>query len=100
MIALRGAHPALSSGDYTPVDAGTRAVYSFVRRSADETLLVIINLSASPVSDYSLKLPDAYSAAKAALVAGTGTLAQPSGGGYVPLASLPPYSLTVIQFAH
>jgi alpha-glucosidase len=46
LIALRKAHPALVAGDYTAVPA-TDAVLAFVRRTAGEGLLVVLNLSHS-----------------------------------------------------
>ncbi len=99
LIHLRSAHPALQTGTYTLVESGSRAVYSFLRQSEGETLLVLINLSKNPVSEYGLSLSASFSGAQAALVAGDGTLAQPGDSTYVPLAELAPYSLTVIQIS-
>jgi glycosidase len=106
LIHLRAAHPALQHGDYVPVDSESRQVYSFLRRSDDETLLVVINLSDEPQTDYALEVEEASlsEGTQAALVVGSGSLAQPQimedGGftGYLPIPELPPYSLTVIQF--
>jgi alpha-amylase len=56
MIHLRLAHPALQSGDYTPVDTGNKTLLAFLRSSPEETLLVVINLGAKPASGYALTL--------------------------------------------
>jgi alpha-amylase len=104
LIGLRNAHPALQHGDYVPVDSESRQVYSFLRRSPDETLLVIINLSDDPQTDYALELEEGLSAGQtAALVEGAGDVTQPEinaeGGfaGYLPLPELAPFSLTLIE---
>jgi len=105
LIRLRDAHPALSEGDFTPVKSASNHIYSFLRHSGSETLLVLINLSGDAVSDYGLSLDKGFSGGQGSLVEGTGDLTQPevdaNGGfsGYLPLTSLAPYSLTVIQFA-
>ncbi|MGB8694040.1 MAG: DUF3459 domain-containing protein, partial [Steroidobacteraceae bacterium] len=47
IIALRHAHPALTAGDLTWVHNSDEAhVLTFTRRSATETLLIAVNLSA------------------------------------------------------
>lgn len=107
LIHLRNTHPALRRGDYVPVDSESRQVYSFLRRSADETLLVIINLSDDPQTDYALEVEEASlsEGTSAALVEGTGSLAQPGitaeGGftSYLPLPELAPFSLTLIELS-
>ncbi len=105
LIHLREAHPALAQGDFTAVDSGAKQVYSFLRRGDDETLLVVINLSGKPVSDYGLTLDAGAGGGQVSLIWGSGDLTQPEidadGGftGYVPLAELAPYSLTVIGLA-
>lgn len=107
LIALRNAHPALQHGDYLPVDSESRQVYSFLRRSDGETLLILINLSDDPQTDYALEVEDASLSEdqSAALIEGSGELAQPQinseGGfsGYLPLPELSPFSLTVIALS-
>ncbi len=106
LIHLRESHPALQHGDYVPVESASRQLYSFMRHSAGETLLVIVNLGKTAVSDYGLTLADASlsEGAQASLVDGTGSLTQPAleadgkFSSYTPLQELPPYTLTVIQF--
>lgn len=105
LIHLREAHPALEEGKLIPVTSASHNVYSFVRQSDSETLLVVINLSNAAVSDYGLTLKQGLSASQqGSLIEGTGDLAQPqidANGGfsnYLPLAQLPPDSLTIIRF--
>lgn len=100
LITLRAAHPALALGDYLPVDAASRGVYAFLRQKGSETLLVVVNLTKSTVTDYALgaetsNLRDAqYSTAD--LITGTaGSPLQIQGGGfssYKPLEQLEPYT--------
>jgi len=54
LITLRFAHPALRVGDFLPVQSADRSVYSFVRYSPDEHVLVVINLGDEPTTDYAL----------------------------------------------
>ncbi len=104
LIHLRATHPALDHGDLTLVKSASRKVYSFVRHSDEETLLVVINLSGDAVSDYGLTLSSGLAAGTtAAPIMGAEKVDQPavsSDGGfanYLPTAELPPYSLLVIQ---
>ncbi len=104
LIRLRNTHPALQQGTFTAVKSASSHVYSFLRQSYEETLLVVINLSGDPVSDYGLSLAGGLTGETGTLVEGAGELTQPevdtngAFSGYLPLAELAPYSLTVIQF--
>lgn len=109
LIHLRLAQPALRAGDMLLVDTGTRSVYAFLRSGEGETVLVVVNLSAKPVTDYRLSLADGplSAAPQAALllampgVAGQVNAPMPNaaGGfdGYVPLPELPAYGSLVIE---
>lgn len=105
LIHLRNAHPALLHGDFVPVEPTVDEVYSFLRRSADETLLVVINLSGDAVTDYALSLGTGIPGGQASAVFGAVEVAAPAlnadGGfsAYTPVPELAPYSLTVIAFA-
>lgn len=64
LIALRSQSEALRAGYYLPVESGNPGVYAFVRyvgttdprgRGATEAKLVVINLTAQPVSEYALR---------------------------------------------
>lgn len=56
LIHLRNAHPALRQGDWLNLRASNRDVYAFLRRSADETLLVLINYTDEDVTDLTLSV--------------------------------------------
>ncbi len=56
LIHLRNDHEALRVGDYTKLDAGDNKLYAFLRRSAQETVLVLINLGDAPITTYRLPL--------------------------------------------
>jgi len=56
LIALRRRHPVLGRGATEFLDAGTPRVLAFFRRADGEAILVVANLSASPV-DVHLPLP-------------------------------------------
>ena len=56
LIRLRAAHPALQHGAILPVVSASDAVVATLRADATETLLVVANVSADPVSDYGLEL--------------------------------------------
>ncbi|MCZ7571772.1 MAG: alpha-amylase family glycosyl hydrolase [Ardenticatenaceae bacterium] len=105
LIRLRQDHPALRVGDFLPVDSDARPVYSFVRHSAGETLLVVVNLGQEPVSDYRLALKEGPLSGTpgATLLLGEGqpTAPTPNAAGgfdaYTPLPTLAPHSSTIIQ---
>ncbi len=45
MLEIRRAHPVFGNGDFTMLDANHRAVLSYTRSNADETILCIANLA-------------------------------------------------------
>lgn len=56
LIHLRSDHEALRVGDYTKLNPGNSRVYAFLRHSAQENILVVINLDDVAISDYQLAL--------------------------------------------
>ncbi len=105
LIHLRNDHEALRAGEYIKVDTSSSNLFAFVRQSANETLLVLHNMTAEPISDYSVAPKEAIqladgappellhgAAAAPAEVDGEGNLAP-----YTPIATLDPYSSYVIQ---
>jgi alpha-glucosidase len=48
LIALRKSEPALRLGSWQSVDDSNPYVFSFLRRTDDETILVALNMSAEP----------------------------------------------------
>jgi oligo-1,6-glucosidase len=106
LIRARNEHAALRVGDLWVVDGGHPSVYSVLRVSADEAVLVVINLSGGTVTDYRLTLPDGSldpGWRQPASVLGDLTpepvLISSRGGfsNYVPLPSLDPYATHLLQ---
>jgi len=110
LIRLRASLPALRGAETWVVDTSDPAVVATLRRSGDQTLLVLVNLSSAPAADVGLTLdagplcgtvraaPVATDEAPAPPVA-LGPLVTAGGGfaGYVPVAELPPRSLSIWQ---
>lgn len=105
LIHLRSANSALRRGGFAALDTSSRGIYAFLRHDAEQTLLVVINLSGEPASDIALTLDESDLEFDAPfLIYGEGELAAPEfnseGGfsGYRPVPSMEPHSLIVIQF--
>ncbi|MCS6994681.1 MAG: alpha-amylase family glycosyl hydrolase [Anaerolineales bacterium] len=56
LIALRRENLALRIGEVILVETGNPAVYAILRRSEQQTALILINLSKQPITDYKLTL--------------------------------------------
>jgi glycosidase len=105
LIQLRNNHAALRVGDYYAIDTGNRAVFSGLRVSSEEILLVIINLGSKPVNDYALSLEEGPLSGEYILapLLDNGSFASPmittEGGfeNYQPLPELPPYGRFLLQ---
>ena len=48
LLALRRATPAVSTGSYRSLDAGSEDVFAFLRESGDQKVLVALNFGATP----------------------------------------------------
>jgi glycosidase len=59
LIQARENYPALKNGAMLPLPTANRGVYAFLRYTPDQTLLVVINLTKNPISDYRFCLSDA-----------------------------------------
>lgn len=107
LIQLRNAHEALRVGDWTLVEANSPRLYSFVRHTENETILVIINVNRNPVTaeDYSLELAEGMLEGSMTAVSlyGDEVTTNPeingSGGftGYIPFSEIPGHSTQIIQ---
>ena len=105
LIQLRNEHAALRIGKTYVADSKSNKLVSYLRVSKDETLLIIINIDDTSVSDYDLEisvgpLSGQYNATSLLDSAIINPLTANAKGGfdsYVPLNELPPYSVTVIQ---
>ena len=106
LIHLRADNPALTRGAFVPVDSSENALYAFVRQSDEQTLLVLINLSNDPVSDYTLELDEdgiLSAVSSAETLYGDADFALPTvtteGGfeDYTPLETVPPFSTYIVE---
>ena len=92
LIRLRNRHPTLRVGDYSPVETGDDRIYAFERRTQEERILVVVNLSEEEIREYDLLLaPDRLEpeASPDELLAG-GIAAPLESSTYRPLAELEP----------
>ncbi len=105
LIQLRNNHAALRIGDYYMARSDNFAILPFLRVSKDETLLVLLNLSDTPVSGFSIMLDQGPLKGNyhAYIVYGQGNPTAISAGAnggfsqYQPLAELPANGMVVIQ---
>jgi glycosidase len=105
LVHLRSAHPALRTGDYLSIDTDSRRVYAFLRRTPDETLLVLINVHDEPQTDYVLNAAGANLPESTPEVVFGPALPLPAAAApgdltdYQPFPELPPRSTTIVRFA-
>jgi alpha-amylase len=103
LIHLREAAPALDHGDTLLVDTGSEHLISYLRSDEADHVLVVLNLSEDPISDYSLSLTSGPlpASVEAVSMLGPGASAPTvtDGGfkGYVPVESVPGYGALVID---
>jgi glycosidase len=106
LIQLRNQHAALRVGDFHAVTSTSSTVFSILRISQSEAVLVLINLDKNAVGDTKLFLASSALSAgtyHAVPMLGTGPVAdltvnaQGDFAGYLPLPTLPPYSSLILQ---
>jgi alpha-amylase len=105
LIALRNAHSALRNGSLSLLSTGNPGVYAALRYDGSDAILVIVNLTKTAISDYSLSLPDAVlkdgSHPLTDLFGGqpATTLSVTSGAfsAFKPLESLPGYGTFILE---
>jgi alpha-amylase len=107
LILLRNQHAALRVGDMNFITTDNTGIYSILRVSQQEAVLVIVNLTDAPVTTYPLTLESSKLAAGTylalPLMGGTNPFADltiNSGGGfngYQPIAEIPAYGTIIIQ---
>jgi alpha-amylase len=103
LIALRSQHPAIYGPGIKLVTTNNIGVYAALRFSQNEKILVLTNLTGSPISDYSLGLKttllqDGSYQLKPLFGAEVPSDLTISGGAfnnYTPLTSLPPFTTLV-----
>jgi hypothetical protein len=106
LIQLRNQHAALRIGDFHAVTSTAPSVFSILRISKNEAVLVIINLGKDSANDIELSLASSALSAgvyRVVPMLGAGPVADltinaPGGfDGYVPSPALPPYSGLILQ---
>ena len=106
LIQARNQHAALRVGDLSVVTTGNDALYGILRVSQEEAVLVLVNLTGEPVTDYRLALKESSLAEgnyETLGIVGEGEFAPlpvSSGGGlshYVPIGEIPPYTTFILQ---
>ena len=105
LLHLRNNHAALRVGDFYELDSGHRAVFASLRVSREQTILILINLSPEPVSDYALRLEQGPLSGEYVPVPllYNGEFTAPTitekGGfeNYQPLPEIPPYGRFILQ---
>jgi alpha-amylase len=106
LIRARNQHAALRVGDVSVVSTYNDALYSILRVSEEEAVLVLVNLRGAPVTDYALRVEQSSLAEGTYTpfaILGEGEFADlpVSSGGrfalYIPVAEVPPYATYILQ---
>jgi alpha-amylase len=106
LIHLRNEHAALRVGSMNLLSTNNSGLFADLRISQNEAVLVLINLSKSPISTYKLSISSSTLAAGAYLalpMLGTGPFANltvaANGGfsGYIPISEVPAYGTVMMQ---
>lgn len=104
LIQFRNTSDALRSGAVIDVETGTSELFAYLRSTGSDHVLVVINLSAEPVTDYALDLAVGPLEGIRGVVSVVGPGASPPtitplGGflDYKPVASIPGYGGLVLQ---
>jgi glycosidase len=106
LIAIRNNHAALRTGAYVEVGANASGVFAALRTSDKESVLVLVNLGTTPVTDLKLSwsASDLKGTYKPTFLMGKGTnttLAVDGKGGvkdFAPLPALAPGETVIIQY--
>ena len=106
LIALRNSHPALRTGGLYLLSTLDQGLFACLRTTSDESILVIINLTGSPIQDYQLSLDAStlpqgeYSTISLMGVTDLAPLKVFNKGAlrdYVPLREIPPYATLMLS---
>ena len=105
LLELRRESPALSSLEITLLETGNSGVYAALRTTAEEKILVLVNLKGTPISDYGLSLEESLLSdgeiTPRSLFGEVDPLpvAVSDGkfSGYKPMDELPPYGMYILQ---
>ena len=108
LIQLRNAHPALQTGEFQIVKSKNTNVLASLRSNADESIIIVVNTSGEPVSDYELSMAESnlrpgekqITPLMGASEQATLTVDQSGGfAGFKPLEEIPPYSTLIFLIA-
>ena len=105
LTKLRAEHSALRIGSITLLETGDTGVYAFLRSNREENILVLVNLTDAPITDYALTLNESIlpngTPSLASLLdstqASSPTIRNGIFADYRPLAELPPYQAYIFQ---
>lgn len=106
LISLRNSYPALRTGELSLLFTFNQGLFGCLRTTADESVLVIVNLTNAPVSDYKLSLSASalpqgeYAPISLLDETPLTTLTVLDNGrisNYLPIAEIPPYATIMIQ---
>ncbi|MEW6650771.1 MAG: alpha-amylase family glycosyl hydrolase [Chloroflexota bacterium] len=105
LLRARAQSTALQQGALTMVDSGNRHVLAYLRVSADEAALVLLNLSDEPVENYALSAPEGLTPGEYTLLPLIGELpglnltVSDDGGfeNFLPLPQLQAYQIAVFE---
>ncbi len=56
LISLRNSHPALQTGDLLLLSTNDQGLFACLRTMSNESMLILVNLSGSPIRNYQLSL--------------------------------------------
>jgi glycosidase len=106
LISLRNSYPALRTGDLALLFTFNQGLFACLRTTADESVLVIVNLTNAPVSDYKLSLAASalpqgeyvpISLLDETALTPLTILDKGQISNYVPIVEIPPYGTIMIQ---
>ena len=104
LIQLRNSHEALRVGEWTVVEGNSGRLFTFIRHTENETILVIINYNRNPVNSeqYSLELPEGefVGPVTATTLYGADTTVAPEINGFGGFAGYTPYNEIPAQSTH
>jgi glycosidase len=107
LISLRNAHPALRIGSLNIVLSSNPGLFASLRVSSNEAVLVLINLTNTPINNFSLSLnksPLQSGEYLAQTLIGQGpvgnlnVISTGSFSNYVPISTIPAFATVIIQF--
>jgi hypothetical protein len=105
LISLRNSHPSLRTGELFLPSTNNQGLFACLRTTAKESMLVLVNLTGSPIRDFHLSLessplPQGEYAPSSLLgetpLARLSVLDQGEIGNYGPVQEIPPYATIIM----